>query len=309
MSRRASRRRGSGLPRHPHRPALTRVPRHPGRAASSPRAGQRSPGRRDTRAGQRSLGRKLRVGALRLGPPCNSPVLRVADFPLMDGSRPRRGAHERRVAAANWFSSRRPAHRGQPDSPGGHRDVRGLSITRKGARPRPRSCVGAGQTDATVWAAWVASAVCVIFDMRRASSPQLSGPLRRRCMVRIARLSRLSRRVDQEDRPPSCSPPISTVVSQPSCSPPISTVVPLEGEKDPRSNGAPDQLVERRAVDTVSWCKNPGYGRVPAVGGGPALTPTAVSPIPPHPADLGSPLRRRWAPKSVHNSRRCTVPP
>ena len=72
----------------------------------------------------------------------------------MDGSRPRRGAHERRVAAANWFSSRRPAHRGQPDSPGGHRDVRGLSITRKVARPHPRSCAGAGRTDATVWAAW-----------------------------------------------------------------------------------------------------------------------------------------------------------
>lgn len=123
----------------------------------------------------------------------------------------------------------------------------------------------------------VASAACVIFDMRRASSPQRSGPLRRRCLVRIARLTWLSRRVDQGDRPPSCSPPNSAVVPQPSCSPPISTVVPLEGEKDPRSNGAPDRLVERRAIGTASWCINPGYGRVPAVGGGPALTPTAVS--------------------------------
>ena len=227
----------------------------------------------------------------------------------MDGSRPRRGAHERRVAAANWFSSRRPAHRGQPDSPSGHRDVRGLSITRKAARPRPRSCVGPAGRTRRSGRRGVASAVCVIFDMRRASSPQRSGPLRRRCLVRIARLTWLSRRVDQEDRPPSCSPPISAVVPQPSCSPPISTVMPLEGEKDLRSNGSPDRLVERRAIGTVSCCKNPGYGRVPAVGGGPALTPTAVPPIPAPPADLGSPLRRRWAPKSVHNSRRCTIPP
>lgn len=29
-----------------------------------------------------------------------------------------------------------------------------MSITRKVARPRPRSCVGAGRTDATVWVAW-----------------------------------------------------------------------------------------------------------------------------------------------------------
>ena len=226
----------------------------------------------------------------------------------MDGSRPRRGAHERRVAAANWFSSRRPAHRGQPDSPGGHRDVRGLSITRKVARPRSRSCVGAGRTDATVWAAWgrqrgVRHLRHAPRQLAAAQRPTPKAMHDENRPLGLAEPPRGSR------GPPAQLLPADLRGGTPAQLLPANLHggVP-QGEKDPRSNGAPDQLVERRAIGTVSCCKNPGYGRVPAVGGGPALMLTAVSPIPPHPADLGSPLRRRWASKSVHNSRRCTIP-